>query len=1849
MPRPAISFTAVFAIVCSAFICSAQQTSLTRLQRVEAVADADQSTAVRQEIGNSVPRLVRFVGQLPIHNRGGEPAAPATRMVTFSLYAEQQGGEPIWSETQIVNFDVTGQYSVMLGASALAGVPVEAFTSGAARWLEVTIEGEPPQPRLLLVSVPFALKAEDAAKLDGKGAGEYVTKSDMQAAVQQSVSQALQAASAANGGTKPQPGGIDDSTGSNNSVGRVQPTVAQQGLTGSGAASFSDTSGNEVVFVNQSGTGMGVNAATTGTVAVNGTSTSSTGMGVHGAASSTTGSAVGVRGDSAADSGQGVVGFASSQTGSGAGVVGQSSGATGTGVQGQATGASGVGVHGTASSPSGTAVGVMGETLSPDGTAGLFNVSQSGATILKGELNGTQKFAVDSQGNVAANGVVTATRFVGDGSGLTGLSGVTGLQGPTGPQGPTGETGPIGPQGPAGASPFSLIGSDAIFTAGNVGIGASTPAANLEVASNGMQNTFRISSTSPNNLGANGWNFGFNGDGNLVTQAAWDRWSLFVDTDATVPNNSGFTIYQGAAPSGKPNLLFDVTSSNGVGNVLATGNITANGTVTAKAFSGDGSQLTGIVAKSGDATTLGGLPPSAFAQVGAATNAFTGTTVFNTTRTLNQEVTGTFQADANATVDGQFMANGAITANSGIIANEQIVSNSDLALVNNAPGGVFLKRSGGDTNTWLYQTALPKFGFFWCDDDVNCIGNGMAGEDILFTVDANQFPIGFPLNSNTVAGIAPATNATIRLTPPSGGAYFAGNVGIGNSTPADKLAVTGNISSTGTVTAKQFIGDGSQLTGIVAKSGDASTLGGLPPSAFAQVSGTNAYTGTNAFTTAIVSTDLNLPGGAEVATDFARFPTISIGNGSVSGLLDAATLQTDNGANLNSNSPSGVAATVTNSGGGLILSGRNGSAEVFRLDGNPAPQNTLLVTSNTVGIPNPNPIAPLPPVAIFGDQVNATGFTVGVAGRTNANDGGGAGVAGLATGISTTKNAATGVVGIATASTGRQIGVQGQINTSDPNSAAADFINNGSSTGMIIVGEGLSPVQNCDSPPCTDQVFSVDASGNVKANSFTGLNGNPISVMGAQTITSQAGAPSLTLANTAATPGTPLPLLVAQAPDANGQLKEVFSLDSTGTFNGFIANLVGFNAGLLVHDTNDGSNPSLQGTRFALSAREDAPGSIAIQGRAAAATSLTFGVRGMTDSSSDFAAGVQGVATATTGTLFGVHGLVNTPTAVGVQGSNFGDGGAGVRGFGNGTNAFNAGVEGFSRSPNGAGAHGNNLATTGNGIGVLAEVQSPTGQALQLKVPSTSGTLISALTNGTSMFSVDGAGNVKTNGTINATKFIGDGSQLTGVTATVGVFTGSGNTSAINATTNVGDGAPTALLSNTGGGFVLRATDGTNDILSVNAGNGGLVSASSLAIGAGQTITQHLSTTATVQIPNNISAGNCVDIPINVPGAADGDAVVVGVPSDFANFNGIQVTGLIGGPGTVIVRGCDNTFNFEDIQRTPPPQLTFRVDVWKHDPQSNDTGQSAGLVVTTNMLAFQPTQFGQSSFLTVTLLNPGSTPISNISATSSDPAFQVFQQCQTIGPNQSCQLEVEFAPMAAQQPTQPQAFSGKVTISTTVNNVTSVAKVITATGTGTPQSGSLSVSPEFMDFGDIPVGSTTTANFTVSNSSASAVTFSISGLSAPFSLVPNTCADPTGANIVPANGSCVLTIQFLPTQPTSQGTEVVLTDSSGNSTQFFVSGDGVAGVPVTYDNTGKQTNSHIVSGQAVGPNGFANGVQVTLLNAAVFKSSSSYVCTATVVGSSSGLTVSVRLDDGSHFTIFSNATSGAINYMCIGN
>jgi hypothetical protein len=96
--------------------------------------------------------------------------------VTFSVYKEQQGGTPLWSEIQNVPLDEGGRYGVLLGATQGSGLPIELFTSNEPRWLGVQAQvgGEEEQPRVLLVSVPYALKAADADTIGGRPASAFV-------------------------------------------------------------------------------------------------------------------------------------------------------------------------------------------------------------------------------------------------------------------------------------------------------------------------------------------------------------------------------------------------------------------------------------------------------------------------------------------------------------------------------------------------------------------------------------------------------------------------------------------------------------------------------------------------------------------------------------------------------------------------------------------------------------------------------------------------------------------------------------------------------------------------------------------------------------------------------------------------------------------------------------------------------------------------------------------------------------------------------------------------------------------------------------------------------------------------------------------------------------------------------------------------------------------------------------------------------------------------------------------------------------------------------------------------------------------------------------------------------------------------------------------------------------------------------------------------------------------------------------------------------------------------------------------------------------------------------------------
>ena len=124
----------------------------------------------------SVPNLIRYNGALP-EAKSAAALSPKTVSVTFAIYRQQEGGAPLWLETQSVSSDALGNYSVLLGVTDVAGLPADLFAQDEQRWLGVQVQGESEQARVLLASVPYALKSHDADTLGGLPASAFLQAS----------------------------------------------------------------------------------------------------------------------------------------------------------------------------------------------------------------------------------------------------------------------------------------------------------------------------------------------------------------------------------------------------------------------------------------------------------------------------------------------------------------------------------------------------------------------------------------------------------------------------------------------------------------------------------------------------------------------------------------------------------------------------------------------------------------------------------------------------------------------------------------------------------------------------------------------------------------------------------------------------------------------------------------------------------------------------------------------------------------------------------------------------------------------------------------------------------------------------------------------------------------------------------------------------------------------------------------------------------------------------------------------------------------------------------------------------------------------------------------------------------------------------------------------------------------------------------------------------------------------------------------------------------------------------------------------------------------------------------------
>jgi len=465
-----------------------------------------------------VPRLIRFssVALDETHN-------PVTGVlgITFSLYADQQGGSPLWVETQNIQADANGHYTALLGSASAEGMPLELFSSGAAQWLGVQIQGQPERARVWLVSVPYALKAHEAETLSGRSISDFVLLNKT-------------ALSSSNATATP--------VGSNRTSGSSSPLIDNDG-----PANFAGANATQIVSVTQNGSGLGLSATAHARAAVAGTITGKSNTAVYGLASNTSkgSNAAGVTGQSDAETGPGVAGYTSSREGTGVlGVANATSGGTG--------------VSGIANATTGNVDGVSGQTAS----AGQFSAGVNGSEFAS---KGQQVYGVNGY-NVSAgleaagvNGWEAATTGqvfgVSGGTNSTGqyAAGVSGYEGA-----PTGDVnGVAGYSLSTGPNATGVSGFEAATTGQVYGVWGGT------------------SSTTQGAAGVNGYEYAATGTVAGVAGTSASTSGFGVSGSATATTGNAYGIYGQTATTGFGAGVIGVTTAT-TGNAFGVFGQTAS-------------------------------------------------------------------------------------------------------------------------------------------------------------------------------------------------------------------------------------------------------------------------------------------------------------------------------------------------------------------------------------------------------------------------------------------------------------------------------------------------------------------------------------------------------------------------------------------------------------------------------------------------------------------------------------------------------------------------------------------------------------------------------------------------------------------------------------------------------------------------------------------------------------------------------------------------------------------------------------------------------------------------------------------------------------------------------------------------------------------------------------------------------------------------------------------------------------------------------------------------------------------------------------------------------------------------
>jgi hypothetical protein len=209
---------------------------------------------------------------------------------------------------------------------------------------------------------------------------------------------------------------------------------------------------------------------------------------------------------------------------------------------------------------------------------------------------------------------------------------------------------------------------------------------------------------------------------------------------------------------------------------------------------------------------------------------------------------------------------------------------------------------------------------------------------------------------------------------------------------------------------------------------------------------------------------------------------------------------------------------------------------------------------------------------------------------------------------------------------------------------------------------------------------------------------------------------------------------------------------------------------------------------------------------------------------------------------------------------------------------------------------------------------------------------------------------------------------------------------------------------------------------------------------------------------------------------------------------------------------------------------------------------SQALAVSPSVLTFENQSTGSTSAsLPVTVLN-AATASATIDSIAASGAFAQTNNCGTsLGSDGSCTVDVTFTPAASGVST------GTLTIPSDEPGSPETVTLVGVSGSPTNSSGSLTVSPSSLSFGDLNVGSTSSAQtVTVTNPGSSSQTISSVSVSGQYTQTSN-----CGSSLA-AGASCTAQVTFAPTSGGTQSGALTIDNSSPTpSLTVSLSGVGV--------------------------------------------------------------------------------------------